>query len=161
MAPIGGGPQQPPQQQTQARQKRGSSASQYGPGIYGTVGAGAGSGGSAYGSLGNVSASSAAGPAPTTKPPTPPQAARYSSSGNSACLLGRVYVLIMHAAQKKNKLLSSFQFQAPAPSAAAARSTALLPWWPRLRCPPTMPRTTQGRLHSSTGHCHTNRRSSR
>ena len=34
---------------------------------------------SAYGSLGNVSATSGAGPAPTTKPPTPPQAARYPS----------------------------------------------------------------------------------
>lgn len=46
------------------------SASNYGPGLMNST----------YGSIGNVSTNSA-GPAPTTKPPTPPQAARYSTGG--------------------------------------------------------------------------------
>ena len=64
--------QQPLQQPQQpGLQKRPSTAGGYGTGMM----AGAGS---AYGSIGNVSTNSA-GPAPTTKPPTPPQQARYSS----------------------------------------------------------------------------------
>ena len=55
----------PPQQ----LQKRPSTSGGYGTGMMAT---------SAYGSSGNVSSNSA-GPAPTTKPPTPPQAVRYSS----------------------------------------------------------------------------------
>ena len=58
------------QQVQQVQQKRVSTSggSQYGPGMLNAT----------YGSIGNVSTNSA-GPAPTTKPPTPPQAARYSS----------------------------------------------------------------------------------
>ncbi len=59
------------------RQKKSSTSSQYAAGMYsaGTS--------SAYGSLGNVSSGSGggAGPAPTTKPPTPPQANRAYNSG--------------------------------------------------------------------------------
>lgn len=83
----------PQQQQVTPRQKRSGSGqygpgmmmgtSQYAPGGAAMMGAAGSSGpGSAYGSLGNVSGSSAAagaGPAPTTKPPTPPQASRYQS----------------------------------------------------------------------------------
>ena len=61
--------QQAPQQQ----QLRVSTSSVYGPGLM------AAQGGSTYGSIGNVSNNSGAGPAPTTKPPTPPQASRYST----------------------------------------------------------------------------------
>ena len=57
--------QPPPQQYQIQRQSSGG----YGTGMMATGG---------YGSSGNVSSNSA-GPAPTTKPPTPPQAARYSS----------------------------------------------------------------------------------
>ena len=70
-------------QQVTPRQKRpstaGSSSGQYGPGMVGSSQYAPGVGNAAYGSLGNVSAGAAAGPAPTTKPPTPPQAVRYSS----------------------------------------------------------------------------------
>ena len=63
-------------QQVTTRQKRPSTASQYAPGLM--MGPN-----STYGSLGNVSAGSGsmagAGPAPTTKPPTPPQPNRYPS----------------------------------------------------------------------------------
>ena len=62
--------QQTPPQPQQTLQKRPSTAGGYGTGMM--------AGGSAYGSIGNVSTNSA-GPAPTTKPPTPPQQARYSS----------------------------------------------------------------------------------
>ena len=66
--------QQPLQQPQQpGLQKRPSTAGGYGTGMMAAGGAG-----SAYGSIGNVSTNSA-GPAPTTKPPTPPQQARYSS----------------------------------------------------------------------------------
>ncbi len=77
---IGHGVKLAPPQQVTPRQKRPSTSSGgYAPGLMGTSQyAPGGSGGSgpssAYGSLGNVS-----GPAPTTKPPTPPQAVRYSS----------------------------------------------------------------------------------
>ncbi len=80
-------PPQQQQQQQQAvtpRQKR-SGAGHYGPGLMMGGGPPPGSSpgpGSAYGSIGNVSAGSA-GAAPTTKPPTPPQAGggRYQSGG--------------------------------------------------------------------------------
>ena len=64
-------PHQQQQQQMPAQQlqKRPSTSGGYGTGMMAT---------SAYGSSGNVSSNSA-GPAPTTKPPTPPQAVRYSS----------------------------------------------------------------------------------
>ena len=64
--------QQQPQQQPpppQQLQKRPSTSGGYGTGMMAASG---------YGSSGNVSSNSA-GPAPTTKPPTPPQAVRYSS----------------------------------------------------------------------------------
>jgi len=70
-------PQQP--QQITPRQKRSGGGGHYAPGQSPYA---PGVASSAYGSLGNVSAGSSvagAGPAPTTKPPTPPQAARYSS----------------------------------------------------------------------------------
>jgi len=70
-------------QQATPRQKRPSlTGSQYGPGMMGSSQYAPGvmsaaASGSPYGSLGNVSANSGpAGPAPTTKPPTPPQANR-------------------------------------------------------------------------------------
>lgn len=70
-------------QQITPRQKRpstaGSSSGQYGPGMVGSSQYAPGGGNAAYGSLGNVSSGAGAGPAPTTKPPTPPQAVRYSS----------------------------------------------------------------------------------
>ncbi len=78
-------PPQPPvvaaQQQITPRQKRPSTASQYGPGMLGSsqyapgvMSAATAASNSPYGSLGNVSSNSGpAGPAPTTKPPTPPQ----------------------------------------------------------------------------------------
>ena len=60
-------------QQQQQQQQR-ASTSQYAPGLMGASQYAPGMAGT-YGSLPNV------GPAPTTKPPTPPQAARYSSGG--------------------------------------------------------------------------------
>ena len=70
-------------QQVTPRQKRpstaGSNSSQYGPGMVGSSQYAPGMGNAGYGSLGNVSTGAAAGPAPTTKPPTPPQVVRYSS----------------------------------------------------------------------------------
>lgn len=71
-------------QQVTPRQKRpstaGSNSGQYGPGMVGSSQYAPGNiANSAYGSLGNVSSGAGAGPAPTTKPPTPPQAVRYSS----------------------------------------------------------------------------------
>ena len=70
-------------QQITPRQKRpstaGSSSGQYGQGMVGSSQYAPGGGNAAYGSLGNVSSGAGAGPAPTTKPPTPPQAVRYSS----------------------------------------------------------------------------------
>ena len=70
-------------QQVTPRQKRpstsGSNSGQYGPGMVGSSQYAPGMGNASYGSLGNVSAGAGAGPAPTTKPPTPPQAVRYSS----------------------------------------------------------------------------------
>ncbi len=74
----------PPPQQPQQVTPRQGVRSHYGPGVMvgasqyapGAAAGGGSSGpGSAYGSLGNVSAGSA-GAAPTTKPPTPPQANR-------------------------------------------------------------------------------------
>jgi hypothetical protein len=61
--------------QVQQQQQQRPSSSQYAPGMMGASQYAPGMGGT-YGSLGNVS-----GPAPTTKPPTPPQAARYSTGG--------------------------------------------------------------------------------
>ena len=73
----------PTNQQVTPRQKRpstaGSSSGQYGPGMVGSSQYAPGMGNAAYGSIGNMSSGPGAGPAPTTKPPTPPQAARYSS----------------------------------------------------------------------------------
>ena len=70
-------------QQVTPRQKRpstaGSNSGQYGPGMVGSSQYAPGMGNAAYGSLGNVASGAGAGPAPTTKPPTPPQAVRYSS----------------------------------------------------------------------------------
>lgn len=71
-----------PQQQVHYhhhQQQRQSTSSQYGTGMVGASQYAPGMGGT-YGSLGNVSSPSV-GPAPTTKPPTPPQAVRYSSGG--------------------------------------------------------------------------------
>ena len=69
-----------PQPQAQQLQRASSSGgSQYGTGMQ------MANPNSTYGSIGNVSNNSGAapsagpGPAPTTKPPTPPQASRYSS----------------------------------------------------------------------------------
>ena len=76
-------------QQATPRQKRPSlTGSQYGPGMMGSSQYAPGvmsaaASGSPYGSLGNVSANSGpAGPAPTTKPPTPPQV-RLKGKGGS------------------------------------------------------------------------------
>jgi abl interactor 2 len=69
------------QQQQLMRQKRPSTSSAYGPGLMG---------GSAYGSIGNVSTHSA-GPAPTTKPPTPPQAGHYSTGGGTLTRQNKEY----------------------------------------------------------------------
>ena len=70
-------------QQVTPRQKRpstaGSSSGQYGPGMVGSSQYAPGMGNATYGSIGNMSSGPGAGPAPTTKPPTPPQTARYSS----------------------------------------------------------------------------------
>jgi hypothetical protein len=65
--------------QVQQQQQQRPSSSQYAAGMMGASQYAPGMGGT-YGSLGNVSSTSV-GPAPTTKPPTPPQAARYSSGG--------------------------------------------------------------------------------
>ena len=62
--------------QHQIQQQQRASTSQYAPGMMGASQYAPGMAGN-YGSLPNV------GPAPTTKPPTPPQAARYSSSGGT------------------------------------------------------------------------------
>ena len=79
-------PGQPGNQQVTPRQKRPSTSGsngggQYGPGMVGSsqYAPGMNMSNTAYGSLGNVSSGAGAGPAPTTKPPTPPQAVRYSS----------------------------------------------------------------------------------
>ena len=61
------------------QQQQRASTGQYAPGMMGASQYAPGKN-STYGSLGNVSATSV-GPAPTTKPPTPPQAVRYSSGG--------------------------------------------------------------------------------
>ncbi|TRY77295.1 hypothetical protein TCAL_11828 [Tigriopus californicus] len=85
---VGHGVKSVQQQQVTPRQHRPSTASQYAPGGVMLMRENSSSANSAYGSLGNLSGGSVPGamvggpgPAPTTKPPTPPQANRGNPYG--------------------------------------------------------------------------------